>query len=131
MAMMCFILTFSLQNINFQSKNYKLVYYLCKKLLLLKDVILYVYKNSKKDSKVVNAPKILEKKKTKNVFIIFLPQLFSGIYNIKNFCNVFVKFSKYLFNISPNFSDINDIYCHVYAIILLKKKFDFFFIYTF
>lgn len=69
MIIIRFIFTFKIKTIKSIKNKYKLVYHSNQKLLLLENLILYVYIDSKKDSKVVNI-KILEKKA--KVFLFYL-----------------------------------------------------------
>lgn len=123
MAIMRSILTFKIEDMESENKKYEMVYCFSHKLLLLDNLVLYIYKNSEKDDKVVNAE--IPEMEAKGSLILSLPQLCLGIYTTKNLCITLIESPKSRFAANPSLSDIKYICRHACAIIFIKKEIGF------
>ncbi len=118
------IFTFKIENIESKGKKYELVYHPDQKPLLRKDFVLYVYINSAKDGKAVDTK--IPKRETKSPLTLALPQLCPDIYTVENLCIAFIEFLEFRFGTSSSLSNIDHIYHHAYAVILIGKDIGFF-----
>lgn len=93
------------------------------KLLLLKNFVLYIYIDIKKDGKAVNVE--IPERETKSPFTLSLPQLCLGVHTVESFHIALIEPPKSRFAASPGLSDINYICCHTCIIISMEKDIGF------
>lgn len=123
MTMMYFVLMFKIKDIESESKKYELIYRLGQKLLLLKNFVLYIYIDIKKDGKAVNVE--IPEREAKSSFTLSLPQLYLGVHIVESFHVALIQPSKSRFAANPDLSDINYICCHTCIIISMEKDISF------
>lgn len=104
-AMMYSILTFKIEDIDSKGKKYELVCQPGQKSLLLEDLVLYLYIDSKKNGKAVDV-EILDKE-AKSSLTISLPPLHLGVHAVKTFCVALVEPSESRFAASPSLLILN------------------------
>lgn len=123
MAMMHFVVTFKIEDMESKGKKYKLVYCPGQKPLLLEDLVPYVYIDNEKDGKAVDIE--ISEKEAKSPLILSLPRLRLSVHVVKSLCITLVEPPESRFATSPGLSDINHICRHACAIISMKKDIGF------
>ncbi len=122
-AMMCSILTFKIEDMKSEDKKYELVGCPDRKPLSLEDLVLYVYIDSEKDGKAVDAK--IPEKEVKSPLILSLPRLRSGVHAVKSLRVAFVEPPESRFATSPGLSNVDHIYRHTRTIISIEKDIGF------
>lgn len=109
LAMMCFVFVFKIEDIESKNKKYELVCHLGWKLLLLENLVPYIYIDNKKDGKAIDAK--IPKREVKSSLTLSLLQLYPGVYTAKSLCITLIEFSKSWFAANLDLFDVEHI-CH-------------------
>lgn len=123
-AMMHFVFTFDLPEMESTMKKYELVFCLAQKPLLLDHLLVCPSHRGSKKGKAIEV-ELLEERDSKSLLTTFFWRLCPSICAAKNFCVALVEPLESRFTASPDFSDINHVCCHACAVILIEKKFGF------
>lgn len=100
MAIMHSVCTFKIEDKECEGKKYKLVCCLGRKLLLLENLILYMYIDSEKDGKVVDTK--IPERKIKSSLPLSLPQLYPSVYAAESLCVSLIEPFESQFAASPD-----------------------------
>lgn len=113
------VFIFKIEDIKSESKKYELICHLGQKLLLLKDLVPYMYIDNKKNGKAVDAK--IPEREVKSSLTLFLSQLHSDVYTAKSLCIALVEPPKSWFATSLDLFDIEYIYHYACTIISIEK----------
>lgn len=106
-----------------ESKKYELICCFGWKPLLLENLVLYVYIDSKKDGKTDDVE--IAEREVESPPILSLPQLCSGFHAVESLYVALVEPPKSWFAASSGLSDIEHIYRYACAIIFIEKDISF------
>ncbi len=122
-AMMRSVLMFKIENMEIEGKKYELVCRLSRKPLSLEDLTPYVYIDSEKNGKTIDAE--ISERKVESPLTLFLSRLRLGIYTVECLCITLVEPPESQFAASSSLSDVDHICRHACAIISMEKDIGF------